>query len=77
MPSNQRHDILPIFFSHPQASANILRHGGANLWMPVKMHLTPLIFCKGIHLANIMEQHGPAQNQLRRHAVYRQDCVGV
>ena len=66
MPADELYDFLPIRISHPQTPADLLRHGRAALWVAVKVAAACCVNCKGIHLANIVQQHCPAQNRLRR-----------
>ena len=70
MPADQGHDVLPILFSHPKPGTDLLRHIAADPGVPVKMTLAPGIYCKGIYLSNIMQQHGPAQDRLRPDGIY-------
>ena len=70
MPADQGHDVLPIPFSHPKPGTDLLRHIAADSGVPVKMTLAPGIYCKGIYLSNVMQQHGPAQDRLRPDGIY-------
>ena len=71
--AHQQLNAGAALFFHPHAAADVRRHVAAHLIVSVKVACPLLIHGEARRLTHIVQQHGPAQNRLRRNGLHRMD----